>query len=225
MLEHYILYNASVPHLGVEHKPYFILAISVFIVFNILPMLLLFLYPTKAFQKLIDHFPRVRWDYLHIFMDCFQGCYKNGTNNTRDYHYFAGVYLLIRFVHHIDVFIEYGFVATNVQVILPLVASLLFVVFRPYRNDFYNYFDCAFFSLLTFGTISIIIQYIYHTSTKYHICIIFLTSIIHNCALTFFNILSKKFKLARNYHGFWIFLAYCSYHIHAYSMITLIKST
>ena len=143
-------------YLGVEHKPYFILAISVFIVFNILPMLLLFLYPTKAFQKLIDHFPRVRWDYLHIFMDCFQGCYKNGTNNTRDYRYFAGVYLLIRFVHHIDVFIEYGFVATNVQVILPLVASLLFVVFRPYRNDFYNYFDCAFFSLLTFGTISII---------------------------------------------------------------------
>ena len=39
----YILYNASVPYLGVEHKPYFILAISVFIVFNILPMLLLFL--------------------------------------------------------------------------------------------------------------------------------------------------------------------------------------
>ena len=95
----YTLYNASVPYLGEEHKPYFILAIIVLLVFNIFPMLLLFLYPTKPFQRLLNYFPRMRWDYLHIFMDFFQGCYKNGTNNTLDYRYFAGLYLLITFIY------------------------------------------------------------------------------------------------------------------------------
>ena len=86
----YTLYNASVPYLGEDHKPYFILAIIVLLVFNIFPMLLLLLYPAKPFQKLLNCFPQMRWDYLHIFMDFFQGCYKNGTNNTLDYRYFAG---------------------------------------------------------------------------------------------------------------------------------------
>ena len=99
----YTHYNASVPYLGEEHKPYFIVAIIVLLVFNVFPMLLLLLYPTKPFQKLLNCFPRMRWDYLHISMDFFQGCYKNGTNNTLDCRYFAGLYLLIRFIYHISI--------------------------------------------------------------------------------------------------------------------------
>jgi len=38
----------------------------------------------------------MRWHALHIFIDSFQGCYKDGTNGTRDCRYFAGVYLTTR---------------------------------------------------------------------------------------------------------------------------------
>ena len=159
----YTLYNASVPYLEEEHKPYFILAFIVLLVFNIFPMLLLLLYPTKPFQKLLNYFPRMRWDYLHIFMDCFQGCYKNGTNNTLDYRYFAGLYLLIRFINHISrVHSDWSYTIT-IQIILCLTVSILFGVLRPYRNDFYNRVDCMFFGLLTLGIVCILCnQYIIH---------------------------------------------------------------
>ena len=159
----YTLYNASVPYLGEEHKPYFILAIIVLLVFNIFPMLLLLLYPTKPFQKLLNYFPRMRWDYLHIFMDFFQGCYKNGTDNTLDYRYFAGLYLLIRLIHHISVFYSDWSYTTITRTFLSLTVSILFGVLRPYRKDFYNRLDCMFFGLLTLGSVCILcIEYIIH---------------------------------------------------------------
>ena len=157
----YTLYNASVPYLGEEHKPYFILAIIVLLIFNIFPMLLLLLYPTKTFQKLLNCFPRMRWDYLHIFMDFFQGCYKNGTNNTQDYRYFAGLYLLIRLIHHTSIYYsDWSYIITS---ILSLIVSILFGVLRPYRKDFYNRLDCMFFVLLTLGSVCILCNaYIIH---------------------------------------------------------------
>ena len=152
----YALYNASMPYLGEEHKPYFILAIIVLLVFNIFPILLLFLYPTKPFQKLLNCFPRMRWDHLHIFMDFFQGCYKNGTNNTLDYRYFAGLYLLIRFMYHISIIHINGSYTIITQSILYLTVSILFGVLQPYRNDFYNRLDCMFFGLATLGSVCIL---------------------------------------------------------------------
>ena len=53
-------------------------------------------------------------------MDAFQGCYKNGTDGTRDYRYFAGLYHLLPYlvfsnllgfflsVKHVEAFVSYG---------------------------------------------------------------------------------------------------------------------
>ena len=64
-----------------------ILAITIFVVFIILPTVLLLAYPTRTFQKCLNCCG-LRCLPLHIFMDAFQGCYKNGTEGTRDYRYF-----------------------------------------------------------------------------------------------------------------------------------------
>ena len=37
-----------------------------------------------------------RWLALHAFADVFKGCYRNGTNGTKDCRYFAGLYLVLR---------------------------------------------------------------------------------------------------------------------------------
>ena len=152
----YAHYNASVPYLGEEHKPYFIVAIIVLLVFNVFPMLLLLLYPTKPFQKLLNCFPQMRWDYLHISMDFFQGCYKNGTNNTLDYRYFAGLYLLVRFINHMCTILSDRSYSIIIQSFLHLTFSILFGVLRPYRNNFYNRLDCMFFGVLTLGSVCIL---------------------------------------------------------------------
>ena len=49
------------------------------------------LYLTKCFQLFLGCFPNVNWHPLQAFMDIFQGCYKNGTDGTRDYRYFVAL--------------------------------------------------------------------------------------------------------------------------------------
>ena len=78
-LSYYLILAPTVPYFGKEHLPFAILAIAVLSTFIALPPLLLLVYPTKTFQKLLGCM-KIRWPALHIFADVFQGCYKNMQN-------------------------------------------------------------------------------------------------------------------------------------------------
>ena len=73
----------------IEHLPYGILARVMLSVFNILPTLLLLLYPCGCFQKCLTCCG-IKSVTLHTFMDALQGCYRY---QPRDCRYFAGIYL------------------------------------------------------------------------------------------------------------------------------------
>ncbi len=100
--------------------------------FNLIPLLLLQFYPTNWFQKFLGCFPRVNWLPLHAFMDIFQGCYKNGTEGTRDYRYFSGFYLMIRVLHLIPFY--YQTISNIRYIFVPLLFSYAFAVLRPYKR-------------------------------------------------------------------------------------------
>ena len=55
------------------------------------PTILLAVYPTRCFRK-VSTCLKLRW--LIAFTDTFQGCYKDGTNGTRDYRAISG-YILV----------------------------------------------------------------------------------------------------------------------------------
>jgi len=74
----YLFYDEELQYFWEEHLPYAILAVIITLVFNILPLLLLLLYPFQCFQQCLSTC-RLRWHGLPIFIDAFQGCYKNGT--------------------------------------------------------------------------------------------------------------------------------------------------
>ena len=93
-----LYYDASIESFSRQHLPFAALAISVQLVFVPFPLLLLLLYPMRSFQRCLGYCTRIRWQFLHTFADAFQGCYKNVTNGSRDYWYFAGLYLLFRIV-------------------------------------------------------------------------------------------------------------------------------
>lgn len=147
-----VFYNASIEYLSREHLPYFILATITIFVFNVLPLLILVFYPLKIFQKILASCKCIRWHPLRAFADKFQGCYKDGTNKSLDYRYFAGIFLLIRILYHLHVVINNRYSVFFTQVI-PLVSAVLFGVLHPYKNDLYNRLDSAFFSILTLGQI------------------------------------------------------------------------
>ena len=124
----------------------------------------------------------MRWLALHAFADTFNGYYKNGTEGTRDYRYFAGLYLTFRIV----------LLLTLLAVIIPYywmllmiccaVMSLLFAILRPYKNNWINVWDSVVFALLAFsllwlmyiGTIPFIYIIVYalykHTNTFKFFC-------------------------------------------------------
>ena len=85
-------YNGSVDMTSKDYLPYLVLALFMLFTFNILPLLLLALYPFKCFQRFLGHcLPSECKIALHIYMDTFHGCYEDSTRH------FATLYMAIRF--------------------------------------------------------------------------------------------------------------------------------
>ena len=145
--ESYLLFDATIEYFGQHHLPYAILAIVVLSVFNIFSMLLMCFYPCSWFQKFLNY----SYQALHTFMEAFQGCYKNGTDATRDYRWFSGVYFMIR----ISVFFIAVIVPT-IELFVLFTGIILIAVVRPYKLPFYNSVDVVLiviFSLFCFSAV------------------------------------------------------------------------
>ena len=152
------LYSAGdMEYFGEEHLPYASLAISLLIVFVILPLIILSLYPFTFFQKLLNCIP-VRWHILHTFMDSFNGCYKDGTEpGTRDCRWFAAVFFFARFI----CFIFYASSPTSVYLLFSAIFYMLLVLlivniqpFKPQKSH-YSEINATFFAFLSIVMITI----------------------------------------------------------------------
>ena len=93
----YWYYNGSVDMTSKDYLPYLMVAIFMLLVFNIIPLLLLALYPFKCVQRLLNNHLPLRYKVaLQIYMDAFQGCYED---TTHDYRHFATLYMAVRFLN------------------------------------------------------------------------------------------------------------------------------
>ena len=140
-----LYYDGAVDY--IEHLPYVLLALTFLLVFTFLPILLLCLYPCRCFQRLLN---RLNWhsQTLHYFMDTFQGCFKDGTDGSKDCRYFAALYLFVRIVVYL------GFMVTNIvfSTIIQNATLLLLIVllscFQPYKKNICNKLDILFLAIL-----------------------------------------------------------------------------
>ena len=156
----YLYYDASVEYFGKKHLPYAILAVLVVLIFVILPILLLLLYPMRCCQKCLGCC-RVRWHALPIFIDAFQGYYKDGTNGTRDCRYFAGVYLLVRLILVILFAVTKSVTFIGMAPFVLIGVAMLLAIVQPYKAEFstYNAVDSVFvLSLVMWYVIALFIS-------------------------------------------------------------------
>ena len=123
-----VFYDASIEYFSAPHLPFALLAICVLSVFVFLPALVLLLYPTRIFQRSLGCC-RVRWLALHAFADTFNGYYKNGTEGTRDYRYFAGLYLILRIVLLLTLLAVSGHYYWMLLIIYVVLLCLFFLLF------------------------------------------------------------------------------------------------
>lgn len=137
----YLYYDPTVPYFKKEHLVYGILALVLVTLCTLLPFLLLLFYPMKWFQKCLNVFRINRYYGLHIFVDSFTGCYKDGTESgTRDCRYFAAFFLLLRILTFTSLAAlpTTCAIATNGTIIMLFMA--IFIACQPYkaRFDVYN---------------------------------------------------------------------------------------
>ena len=136
----YAYYNGSLEYFGHDHLPYALLAIFIFITFNLIPLLLLCLYPCRCFQSFLN-FCRLNSQVLRTFMDVFQGCYKFEPYDCR---YWAAFYLFLRIAVLAAFAITQSIFFVVVGGILLIPVSIIAAVIRPYRETAYNVIDVVF---------------------------------------------------------------------------------
>ena len=120
--------------------------------FAIFPPCLLLLYPVGIFQRLLSKCTSNRFRIiLHIFVEKFQSCYRDGLNNAKGIRSFSGFYFLLRLIiylaniinrstFHFEMWFVCGFVLS--------VAVLLIALCRPYKETTMNVVDSIFLTHL-----------------------------------------------------------------------------
>ena len=109
--------------------------ILISLIFVYLPTLLLLLYPCRCCQKFLTRCSCFRFQFLRFLMDSFLGSYKDGTNGTRDYRYFAFIFLFFR----ITISVEYAISYFNFLLTLLLTCSILvtlIAIAQPYVKKY-----------------------------------------------------------------------------------------
>ena len=148
-------FDASISLFDKKHVVFLIMGLILFFGFNILPIILLCLYPTKCGRRCLRR--GVSGITLQTFSDTFQGYYKDGTNGEPDRRFFPVVYLVTRMV----LYAIYS--ATLTGYTLPVMASylmataVLVLVLKPYKEQFakYNNIDVAMILFLAMFCLSL----------------------------------------------------------------------
>ena len=121
---------------------------------------------------------------LHALVETFQGCYKDGTNGTRDCRYFAGLYFILRIVAIILILV--GFF--DETVLFHGFTAILVAFVQPYKKRIYNVIDTVMFGLM--GAICFLYMHnkelIQSTAWHYSTFLLVLTYVLHTFPLVCF---------------------------------------
>ena len=190
-------YDASIQFFHAEHLPLALLSIIVLLTFIAVPPIVLLFYQAAFFQKCLTRC-KINSHALRTFVETFQGCYKDGTNGTRDCRYFAGLYFILRIIAVILFSTAVPYIAIAVSALLYWCTALLFALVQPYKVPLYNVVDAVIFALL--GSIYILITFIFitalfngHSSTS----LMILTDVLYSLPLLYFVLFTVCWLLNR----------------------------
>ena len=144
----YLFLAGDVEYFGSVHFPYAILALCTLLTLIVFPALLMFLYPCACFQKLLN---RLHCNSLALrtFMDVYQGNYKDGTNNTRDYRYFSGVFFLARTAVIISLASLHSYYFIVILGLLFTALTVSMALLHPQKSQLSHTMDILFTSALS----------------------------------------------------------------------------
>jgi hypothetical protein len=140
--EHFFFYDASIPYLGEQHRPYAISAVVFATVYNILPFLLLCMYPWGLFHRALNK-TGCRCHTLHAFMDAMLGAYSH---KPRERRYFGALFLFIRVLHVAAITVLHTYTYFSFASYIMIMTIILVATLQPYKNKWHNRVDIILFS-------------------------------------------------------------------------------
>ena len=146
--------DPSLTYFGPSHAKYASITLLLSFTVLVVPLIILFLYPFLCFQRCLNRL-RIRSLALHTFVDAFEGCYKDGTNGTRDCRYFAGLQLVIRLLFPLAFSFTGEIIKSAFLAFIALgLYMTLFVIVQPYKNAVYNKTDFPLLMILLLGPVT-----------------------------------------------------------------------
>ncbi len=125
------------------------------------PLILLLLYPIKRFRKLLSYCGPKKYHALYVFLDSFQGHYKDGTNGTRDYRAASCISFVLRFgvVYVLDKSLRGRPISNYVPLVsIMIITALFYSIVQPCKKKYMNNIESVLYCatgllLLYFGTV------------------------------------------------------------------------
>ena len=156
---HYLYNDASITFLGSQHWPYAVLALFFVFTAILFPVLLLLLYPMMWFQKCLNKCG-LNSPGLRIFMQCFQGYYRDKTDGGWECRYFAAVYPTFRIATYIVYSVTISDTFFVAFILLCVCVIVIIIIVQPYKTPYmlYNKQDAVIIFSLVVAVISNIEQ-------------------------------------------------------------------
>ena len=143
--------DQSVSYGSIYHLLFAIPSVLIFFVCTIIPLLLLILYPTRAFRSCLSKW-HLNFIALNIFTEKVYGCYRNGLHGGRDMRYFSGLYFILRImpflIKSVVVTIQHATIHWFYSGTVFFVTALIVGITKPYKKAYMNYLDIMILSNL-----------------------------------------------------------------------------
>ena len=138
--------DQSISYGSTYHLLFAIPSVLIFCVCTIIPLLLLILYPIRAFRSCLS-----KWHLnsiaLNIFTEKVYGCYRNSLHGGRDMRYFSGLYFILRIMPFLiksvvrPLTIHYATIHWYYSGTAFLAIALIVGATKPYKRTYMNYLD------------------------------------------------------------------------------------
>ena len=186
---------------------YFFPTLLAFLIINLLlfglfPLLFLCLYPSKLCHRFL-RYVRLDRPSISMLMDVFQGYFKNGTGNSRDFRALSGLYIfleifLVALYQYKGTHIFDRFSSVDVCVpLLTLIVAIIFCSCRPFKQNRHNFVACFNLFLacgVTSGFLIGLPANVHLDSQKIIVNILFVILILPHIALFSFGL----YRIARS---------------------------
>ena len=150
-----------------EHLPFMILSIAIFLL-AILPLIsLLTLYPLKAFRSMLFKLLSTRTiTSMHIFVERYYSCYRDGTDGGRDMRSMVVLYFILRLIVSVlcsEMLFDFRTTTTLASMLFGG-CSLMIALVRPYKRPHMNTIDALLLGNL--AQLSSILDQLYYNTQE-----------------------------------------------------------